>query len=378
MAIATTNRKINRADSDNTFLGSIKKLDMKITVPRKISAEEIMFFTNQLFLMLDIGTALNISLSSISGQIKNPSFKKVIADITDQVEGGHLLSDALGRHPRIFSDVYVSLVKAGENTGQLKEMLERVVELHEKQKKFVSMIKKSLTYPGILCFMSVAVVLFLLAYVFPRFANVFEQIEDVLPASTKLLMFLSNSLRSYWPAVMIITALICWGIYMFIRSEKGKLIVDRLKISAPLVANIYMKIYLTMTMRTLGFLMGSNISLIDALMIARRGTSNVVFAVFIDKITENVKEGRGMTPAFAQASFIPDTVKQMVKTGEESQNVSKVMLRLSDYYEGETDNQLKKFASIVEPLLLVIMGVVVGGIVTSIILPIFRMSSMAH
>ena len=378
MAITTVNRKVKKAGAVNSFLSKIKNLDLNFTFPQKISAKEIMFFTSQLSLMIEIGTPLNISLSSISGQIKNPEFKKIISEITDQVEGGNTLSDALGLYPRIFSDVYVSLVKAGENTGHLNEMLERVVELHEKQKKFVSMIKKSLTYPAILCFMSFAVIIFMLIYVFPRFSVIFKEIEDVLPASTKILILLSNLLQSYWPVAIIILALSCSGIYTFIKSEKGKLTFDRLKISLPLVANIYMKIYLTMTMRILGFLMGSNIPLMDALRIVRRGTSNVIFARFIDRIAENVEEGRGMSPAFAEAAFIPETVKQMVKTGEESQNVAKVMLRLSEHYEGETDDDLKKFASIIEPALLVIMGVVVGTIVMSVILPIFKMSRMAH
>jgi type II secretory pathway component PulF len=146
----------------------------------------------------------------------------------------------------------------------------------------------------------------------------------------------------------------------------------------PLLKNIFIRIYLVQMMRTLGFLMGCNVPLMDALQITRRGVNNQIFVRFIDETTRNLEEGKGMSPAFIDSAFIPESAKQIVKTGEETQNIAKVMLRLSDYYENEIDDQMKKFATIIEPVLLIIMGVVVGGIVMSLILPIFKLSKMAH
>jgi len=239
-------------------------------------------------------------------------------------------------------------------------------------------LKKALTYPLILCCVSVAVVIFLLTFVFPRFAVLFKEIEDILPASTKFLLSLSNSMRSYWFLAAILAGISVGGIYTFAKSTKGRLFIDTLKMNLPVLSQIYIRIYLVQMMRTLGFLMVCNVPLLEALRIAREGVKNLIFARFIDQTTENVEEGRGMSFTFSESAFIPENAKQIVKTGEETQNIAKVMLRLSDYYEGEIDDHMKKFAAIIEPLLLIIMGVVVGGIVMSLILPIFKLSKIVH
>jgi len=378
MAIAAANKKIKKTAGDSSVLEHIKTLDLKINLSRRISIRELIFFTSQLSLMIEIGTPLNAGLSSIAIQIKNPMFKQAITDILADVEAGTLLSTAMGKYPQIFSDVYVSLVKAGENSGELKDMLDRSVIVQEKQEKFLETLKKAMTYPLILCCVSVAVVIFLLTFVFPRFAVLFEEIKDILPASTKFLLYLSNSMRASWLLAAIVIGISVGGIYTFAKSTKGRLLIDTLKMRLPVLAQIYIRIYLVQMMRTLGFLMGCNVPLMEALQITRGGINNLIFVRFIDQTTRNLEEGRGMSIAFIESAFIPESAKQIVKTGEETQNIAKVMLRLSDYYEGEIDDQMKKFATIIEPALLIVMGVVVGGIVMSLILPIFKLSKMVH
>jgi type II secretory pathway component PulF len=378
MAIAAVHKKIKKTSGESSVLEQIRTLDLKINFSRRISTRELIFFSSQLSLMIEIGTPLNVGLSSIARQIKNPMFKQVITNVITDVEAGTLLSDALGKYPHIFSDVYVSLVRAGENAGELKEMLDRVVIVQEKQEKFLETIKKAMTYPLILCGVSVTVVIFLLTFVFPRFAVLFEEIKDILPASTKFLLYLSNSIRSSWLLAAIVAGIIVGSIYIFAKSRTGRLLIDKLKMSIPVLANVCIRIYLVQMMRTLGFLMVCNVPLMDALRITRGGINNLIFVRFIDQITNNLEEGRGMSPAFTESAFIPENAKQIVTTGEETQNIPKVMLRLSDYYEGEIDEQMKKFATIIEPALLIVMGVVVGGIVMSLILPIFKLSKMVH
>ena len=378
MAIAAVNKKIKKTAGDSSVLGHIKTLDMKINLSRRISTRELIFFTGQLSLMIEIGTPLNVGLSSIARQVKNPMFKQAITNILADVEAGTLLSTAMGQYPQIFSDVYVSLIKAGENSGELKDMLDRSVLVQEKQEKFLATLKKAMTYPLILCCVSVAVVIFLLTFVFPRFAVLFEEIEDILPASTKVLLYLSKSIRSSWLLAAVLIGISVLGIYTFAKSTKGRLLIDKLKMSLPVVDKLFIRIYLVQMMRTLGFLMGCNVPLMEALQITRRGVNNQIFVRFIDQTTRNLEEGKGMALAFTESEFIPESAKQIVITGEETQNIAKVMLRLSDYYENEIDDQMKKFATIIEPVLLIIMGVVVGGIVMSLILPIFKLSKMAH
>ncbi|UCH81605.1 MAG: type II secretion system F family protein [Nitrospiraceae bacterium] len=378
MAIAAVNKKINKPAGNSSVLEKIKGLDMNVSFSRGISTRELIFFSSQLSLMIEIGTPLNESLTSIARQIKNPVFKKAITGLVEDVEAGNLLSTSMENYPNLFSEVYVSLIKAGENSGELKEMVDRAVMVQEKQEKFIATLKKAMTYPLILCCVSVAVVVFLLTFVFPRFAVLFEDIKDILPASTKFLLYVSNSIRTSWIYPVLFVGIIAAGAYAFAKSTKGRLIIDTLKMSLPGINQIFVRVYLVQMMRTLGFLMICNVPLMDALLITRRGVNNLVFVKFIDKTARNLEEGQGMSLSFTESAFIPESAKQIVKTGEDTQNISKVMLKLSDYYENEIDDQMRKFTTIIEPLLLIFMGVVVGVIVMSLILPIFKLSKMVH
>jgi type II secretory pathway component PulF len=378
MAIAAVNKKINKPAGNSSVLEKIKGLDMNVSFSRGISTRELIFFSSQLSLMIEIGTPLNEGLTSIARQIKNPVFKKAITGLVEDVEAGNLLSTSMESYPNLFSEVYVSLIKAGENSGELKEMVDRAVMVQEKQEKFIATLKKAMTYPLILCGVSVAVVVFLLTFVFPRFAVLFEDIKDILPASTKFLLYVSNSIRTSWIYPVLFVGIIAAGAYTFAKSTKGRLIIDTLKMSLPGINQIFVRVYLVQMMRTLGFLMICNVPLMDALLITRRGVNNLVFVKFIDKTARNLEEGKGMSISFTESAFIPESAKQIVKTGEDTQNISKVMLKLSDYYENEIDDQMRKFTTIIEPLLLIFMGVVVGVIVMSLILPIFKLSKMVH
>jgi type II secretory pathway component PulF len=379
MAIATTAKKAPAASHKGApSLEALRDLKLESLFGEKISAQDQIFFTNQLSLMLEIGTPLNQSLSVIATQIKNKKFKKVIMNLLEEVEDGKMLSQALRKYPQVFSAEYVSLVNAGENSGHLREMLDRAMELQEKREGFITSLKGAMTYPIVLCMVTISVVIFMLAFVLPRFTELFEGIEEVLPPTTKLLMAMSHVLRGYWYLFPFLFAITWWGLREFLKTEKGRLSVDKLKVSLPPLSGIYIKIYLSQFMRTLGFLIQSNVPLMEALQITKRGASNLLFSKFIDRLTQNVEAGKGISPAFMEAPFIPETVRQMVRTGEESQKVDRVMLRLSDYYESEIEAQIKKFTIIVEPLLLILMGIVVGVIVISLILPIFKLSKVVH
>jgi type II secretory pathway component PulF len=359
MAIATTVKKVAQAKRPQSASWT-KLMRQDITLLRggKVTNREIIFFTNQLALMLEIGTPLNESLAVIQGQVKNPPFRLIVATLLEEVEGGKSLSEALQRHPRTFSPEYISLVSAGESSGQVHQMLNRVMQLQERREAFATALKGSLTYPAVLCLVSVVVVIFMLVFVFPRFETLFSGIEDILPPTTKFLMAVSHYLKEFWYVPLAITGLAWAGLVQLLKTEQGKLAVDKIKTTLPLLAGLYVKIYLSQFMRTLGFLLGSSVPLLDA----------------FDRIVSNVETGNGVSPAFAETSFVPETVSQMVKVGEESQSVDRVLLRLSDYYEGEIGSDIKKVTTIIEPALLILMGIVVGVIVISLILPIFKLS----
>ncbi len=380
MAIAVTGKKTTAATGGQKArsLAGPKALPGVGLFRKKISAREILFFTNQLSLMLEIGTPLNESLSAIRSQIKNPEFSAVVTGVLEEVEDGSMLSQALSRYPALFSPEYTSLVSAGENTGHLHQMLDRIVELQEKRQAFATALRGAMTYPLVLCAVTVLVIVFMLSFVFPRFTVLFEGVEEILPPTTKFLMALSDFLRAYWHGVLVFFAIAGWGIHLYLKTAQGRFVVDRFKITLPLLAPLTVRIYLSQLMRTLGFLIASNVPLMEALRITQRGTTNVLFSRFMDRVSENVEGGQGISTAFKEVSFIPETVSQMVATGEASQNLDRVMLRLSDYYEGEIKAEVKRLTTIIEPALLILMGIVVGLIVVSLILPIFKLSKVVH
>lgn len=379
MAIATTAKKVSSGTRNLAWVRDrLKDFLLRSRFQRKITGRDRIFFTSQLALMQEIGSPLNTSLSAIARQTRNPAFQTIISNLTAVVEEGKMFSEALKRYPRIFSPEYISLVHAGEKSGHLQEMLERAVELEERRVAFVTALKGAMTYPLVLCVVTTGVVVFMLAYVFPRFTTLFQGVEEILPPTTRFLMALSVFMRRNWYLLVLFSGVAGLGISWFLKTRSGRGFVDRMKITVPFLSGVYIRIYLAQMMRTLGSLIGSNVPLLDSLKIVRGSTKNLFFIGFMDRIIENVESGKGFAPAFFETSYVPETVSQMVRTGEESRKLDRVLLRLSDYYEGEIKGQVQRFTTVIEPVLLILMGIVVGVIVISLILPIFKLARVVH
>lgn len=345
---------------------------------KPVKSWELTVFTSQLSLMLEIGTSLNIALKSIGEEIENPAFKAVIFDMYKGIEEGRQLSDAMRSHPQVFNNTFISMVKAGETGGFLKKILDRIVEMQEKRQAIITQLQSSLTYPVILCVVGFLVVVFIIVGVLPRFTTFFEGKESILPWTTRFLMITSASLRGYWWIYIISAVGLFSGFILWNKSERGKTLIDRFVISGPLVAGLSNKIYTGAMLRTLGHLMESQVPLLEALEATRSTIGNRYYQRFIDKIIGNVQQGGRFSRPFAAYPYVPVTVKQMVSIGEEVGNLSTVMLRLAKYYDTEVEQELKKFAAMIEPLALIVMGAVVGLIVSSVILPMFKLAQAVH
>jgi type II secretory pathway component PulF len=341
---------------------------------RSIKSREVIFFTSQLSLMLEIGTSMNNALSALRDQTKNPAFKEVIQAMVRDIEEGRQLSDAMKRHPRLFNNVFVSMIRAGETGGFLKEIIDRIVEMQEKRQALIAQVRSALTYPVVLCIMGILVVVFILVGILPKFTAFFEGKESILPFTTRFLMAMSASLRGYWWAYLIGGTGLAVGLKFWKDTEQGQALIDRFCVSAPIVARLFNKIYTCQLLRTLGHLMESQVPLLEALEVTRATIKNRYFTNFIDRIMDHVQQGGKLSEPFAAYPYIMDTVKQMVATGEEAGNLPPVMLRLAKFYDEEVDQELKTLSSIIEPLGLIVMGAVVGLIVSSVILPLFKLS----
>jgi type II secretory pathway component PulF len=345
---------------------------------KRIKPEELVFFFSQLSLMLEIQMPLRNALENIGNQSNNPSFKTAVQAVIVEIEEGRQLSEALGHHPALFKPLYVSMIRAGESGGYLKEILDRIVEMEEKRLALINQIKTALTYPLFLCILSMVTVGFIMVAVLPKFAVLFEGKIHILPWTTRFLIAASHSLREYgWIYLIAGAALALWLPY-YINSEQGQAAIDRILVSGPWIARIANKIYTCELMRTLGSLMASRVSLLEALEVTRGTTGNRHFRKFIDQIAVHVQQGGKFSQPLADFPYIPVSVKQMVATGEETGNLPKVLLRLATFYDGEVDRNLKAIAAKIEPLALLMMGGIVGVIVTSVILPIFKLSQALH
>jgi type II secretory pathway component PulF len=339
-----------------------------------ISPNDRRFFTEQLALMLETGANLHQALLMLREQNQQPAMAAIIEDLVEDVAGGRAFSAALSRHPKAFSTTYVNLVAASEGGGFLHEVLTALLQMEEKADELSSTVRSALAYPIFLSLFSLAVVVFVLVVVFPKFSVMFAKIYDQLPMTTIVLMHASDFLRSYWiPTIAAVAAtailVMRWG-----QSRKGKDTIDRLKLTLPGIKHVFMQIYLVQSLRVMSLSLANGVNIIDTLHATLDVTDNGIMRRFFMKVEEQVQQGNGIAAGFERDKLIPVLVQRLIATGEESGNLPKVMSRLSEYYERELTKRLKSLSKMAEPIMLMVMGLVVGILVSSLILPIFKLS----
>lgn len=336
--------------------------------------QDRIFFTEQLALMLEAGMALHEALKAFCTLDIKPELKTIIESLMHDVEEGKSFSAALSRHVAFFSGAYVNLVAAAEVGGFLDRVLVELKDMDEKREKLKSTVVSAMVYPAFLILFSLGVVVFVLVFVFPKFADLFARISDQLPGSTKVLMAASDALINYWWVfIAVVLSLVIAGRY-WLSTTRGTETMDRLKLSVYMIRDIFVQLYLVQSMRLMAMSMANGVSVMDTLEACREVVRNNVFNRFIAQLQVHVEEGAGFSTGFEEAGFIPATVKQMIKTGDDTGNLPQVMARVADYYERELEKKLALFARLVEPIMLLVMGGVVGLIVSSLILPIFKLS----
>ena len=358
--------KTIKADAITNALGGLFQ--------KKPDVQDRIFFTEQLALMLEAGMALHEALKAFCTLDIKPEVKTIIESLMNDVEEGRTFSAALSRHTEFFSSAYINLVAAAENGGFLDRVLIELKEMDEKREKLKATVVSAMVYPAFLVLFSLGVVVFVLVFVFPKFAELFARISDQLPGSTKVLMAASHALINYWWLFIAGILLLVIAGHYWLRTPHGIETVDRLKLSIVVIRDIFVQLYLVQSMRLMAMSMDNGVSVMDTLDACREVVRNNVFNRFIAQLQVHVEEGAGFSTGFEQASFIPATVKQMIRTGDDTGNLPQVMAKVADYYERELEKKLALFARLVEPIMLLVMGAVVGLIVSSLILPIFKLS----
>ena len=372
-----------RAENPISFSGksgaNLKRfLDTASLFRPRVKPEDGLLLLSQLSLTIEIGMSVKKSLSVIGKQTKNPSLKDVIKAMEVDIDEGRQLSDAMRRHPRLFSAVQVAMIKAGEKGGFLKGIVDRIVEMQEKRQALITKVRSALTYPLVLCVLAVSVIVFILVGVLPKFTRFFQGKEEILPWTTQLLIFMSDSIRGYW---WIYGASVCAMIAWFrwwTNSARGKASIDWFLVRGPAFSKIYNKISTSNMLRTLGHLMESQVPLLEALQVTHATTKSPHYAQLVTSIASHVENGGKFAEVFKDSDYISETVKAMVATGENASKLPPVMLRLSEAFDSEVDREIKTLSSMIEPMALLIMGGVVALLVSSIILPMFKMAQALH
>ncbi|MBI1191109.1 MAG: type II secretion system F family protein [Tepidisphaera sp.] len=355
----------------NGLMNKLKELNAG-----KPTQKHILDFTTQLAVMIRAGINLRAALEGIADQTTHVGFKKVLQQIRNDVEGGKQFSDAIGRHPKLFGPLYVNMVRASEMSGSFSKMLDRIAAYINQQMETKKMVVGAAIYPAIIGGLAVCVTVFLLTFVLPKFAGVFKGKEEILPWATKFLLALSAFMVHYWYLVLAGVAVIGGALFAFTKTEVGSFWVDKLKLSIPIIRTMFRSLYISRSLQTMGQLINAGVPMLDTLAITGEISGNQLFKGLWKKVHHNVKQGKKITQPLQQGKVLPTAVTQMIAAGEESGKLGEVLDEIAGFYQRQLKDQIKAVTGMIEPIMIILMGSVVGFIAMAIILPIFKMSQV--
>lgn len=355
----------------------IKEKESKLfsSITNRISAKDRIVFTRQLATLINAGLPLTQSLRTVSEQTDNKSLAVVINQVVASVEGGNSFGDSLARFPKVFNDVYVALVAAGEVSGTLDQALDRIANQQEKDADMISKVRGALVYPAIVVFVISGVVVFLLTTVVPQIQSIYKDFHKDLPFVTAILIALANVIIHFWWLLLILLVAGIFFLSRWVKTKSGKTTADALKMRVPLFGDLFRKLYMARFSRTGQTLMASGVPMLEMLRITSKAVDNVHVESAIARSAEKVKGGKALSDALKaeEATFLP-LVPQMLKIGEQSGTIDAMLDKAASYYETELDNKIKAISTTIEPVLMVVLAVVVGGIVLSILVPVYNLA----
>ncbi len=340
------------------------------------SLKDILAFTSQLAVMIKAGINIREAIEGIARQIENARFQRIIGQIKSDVEAGQPFSTALSRHPKVFSPLYVNMVRASELSGSFGMMLDRIGQYLAQQVETRSMVRGAMVYPGIIAFMAISTTIFLLTFVLPKFTVLFAGKEALLPLPTVILVAISTFLREQWYVVMGVLFAAVGGFVYALRTPRGRMYWDIAKLRIPLFKRMFRALYITRGLHTMAELVNAGVPMLETLAITAEVSGNTLYRRMWKSVHQAVEQGQKIAHPLAQQKLLPPNVVQMISAGEESGKLAEVMRDIAEYYAKELRNTIKSVTAMIEPLMIVIMGAVVGFIAMSIILPIFKMSSL--
>lgn len=359
-----TPTKISEQGKSNGFLGGVKN---------RITTKDRVVFSRQLATLIGAGLPLSQSLHTVVEQTENPRMKSVAQDILVSVEGGKALAEAFSKHPDVFNTVFISLVEAGETSGTLDKALERIAAQQEKDAEMMGKIRGSMIYPAIVLAVILGVMIFMLFTIVPQVEKLYSDLKQQLPLISQIMVNTASFLLKYWwAAILVLGAGIYFGIRYF-KTDDGKRLSDGIKLNMPVIGPLFRKLYMARFTRTGATLLATGVPMIDALEICAKSVNNSYVAEAILRAADKVKNGKGLAESLENEDYILKLAPQMIGIGEKSGRVDEMMAKTATVYENELDEAIRAISTIIEPMLMVVLAVVAGGMVGAILLPIYQL-----
>lgn len=360
--------KIAVASDKKGFLGSIKS---------RIPAKERVIFTRQLATLINAGLPLVQSLGTVEEQTSNKPLKNIVGQIIGDVNGGSSMADAFAKYPKVFNQVFISLVRAGETSGTLDKSLERLADQQEHDADMMGKIKGAMVYPAIVLFVIIGVIVFMLITVVPQVEKLYHDMGKELPFLTMLMVSAANFVIHFWWIVLLVIGIIGFVLTRWVQTDSGKVTLDRVKLNMPLFSGLFRKMYMARFSRTSQTLMQSGVPMLEVLEICADAVNNKIIREEILRARDKVKNGKALSEGLSAEEYILPFVHQMVKIGEQSGGIDAMLGKVADFYEKEVDTAIKSISTAIEPILMVAMAGMAGLMVGAILMPIYGLANGA-
>ena len=335
-------------------------------ITNRIRGKDKVFFTRQLSTLVEAGLPITQSLHTILDQTKNKRMQEVIQDIITSVEGGKTLHDAVAKHPDVFNNIYIALVRAGETSGTLDRSLKRLADQQEKDEAMMRRIRGAMYYPSM-------VLVFMLVTIIPQIEQLYAGLNKPLPLATAALVWMANAVKYYWYLIIAGVFFVVYFFRQYMRTETGIKMSSNLKLNAPVISRLFRKMYMARFTRTADTLLEAGVPMLDMLDVAADAVDNVYIANSINVAAERVKGGMALSKAISDQEYFNELVPQMIKIGEQSGRISQMLGKVASVYEDELDEEIKAISTIIEPALMVFMAIMAGGIVMAVLMPIYSL-----
>ncbi|MCP4682514.1 MAG: type II secretion system inner membrane protein GspF [Desulfobacterales bacterium] len=366
--------KIGGAEGNRKGLGFLSA-DIASMIKR-VSTKDVMVFTQDLSALLEAGLPVDRALAILIDAAENDKFKEVIGEVLKAVQGGGYLSDALAKYPKSFSTFYVNMVRAGESGGVLEDVLTRLGMFLETTQDLKDYIKSAMVYPLFLVFVGGASIIVLLTFVIPKFSVIFSDMGQSLPLSTQIMLSISQGIRSYWWIILLVLGTAFYFLRRYVKTPAGRLKMDQYRLGMPIGGTLIKNVEMARFSRTLGTLTKSGVPILQALTLVKDVIGNSVIAGTLEQAHERVKEGERLSRPLSEAGMFPSLAVQMITVGEETGRMDEMLLRVAENYEKVVRAMIKSLISLLEPAMILAMGLVVAFIVISMLMAIFSMNEM--